>query len=198
MWDHLEVFCFQIFLPPKFSRAHFPTPLLLKDASEWSNQRCLPADPQNFTHNEEPCSARTHDLWHRPGWLLSLWWLTLFFLDSADNVKCRYGCRWKYVRRIFFPPSHSLSLSLFLYESIKNWIISVSMVTSEYRRGKRALYFAIDPRLYLKERDILWEGSEGECLRWIKSGQSAKREGKEGSPASRVSWPSLSSPSFCF
>lgn len=45
----------------------------------------------------------------------------------------------------------------FFMRNIKNWIISVSMVTSEYRRGKRALYFAIDPRLYLKDHDILRE-----------------------------------------
>lgn len=42
---------------------------------------------------------------------------------------------------------------LFFMRNIKNWIISVSMVTSEYRRGKRALYFAIDPCLYLKEHE---------------------------------------------
>lgn len=108
----------------------------------------------------------SQDTWSmtQPGWLVSLWWLA-FFTNSADNVKCRYGCRWKYVRRIFFfspitpspPPPHHHH-PLFCTRNIKNWVISVSMVTSKYRRGKRALYFATDPRLYLKERDILWEG----------------------------------------
>lgn len=42
----------------------------------------------------------------------------------------------------------------FFMRNIKNRIISVSMVTSEYRSGKRALYFATDPRLYLEERRV--------------------------------------------
>lgn len=73
-----------------------------------------------------------------------------------------------------------LTHTLFLYESIKNWIISVSMATSEYRRGKRALYFAIDARLYLKERDIPWEGSGGGDVWGVSSLDSVEREGKEG------------------
>lgn len=53
--------------------------------------------------------------------MVSVAMVTCFFTNSADNVKCRYGCRWKYVRRIFFlappppPPPHHHQ-PLFLYE----------------------------------------------------------------------------------
>lgn len=68
---------------------------------------------------------------------------------------------------------------LFFMRNIKNWIISVSMVTSEYRRGKRALYFAIDPCLYLKEHDNTTRKKQkgrggGAMIKWIKCGHNSE------------------------
>lgn len=72
--------------------------------------------------------------------------VTCFFTNSTDNVKCCHGCRWKYVRRLFF------------MRNIKNWIISVSMVTSEQSRGGGGgLYFARYPYIWGTMHDTTCE-----------------------------------------
>lgn len=107
----------------------------------------------------------SQDTWSmtQPGWLVSLWWLAFLQIALTMSSVAMVADENMYAGFFFFlappppPPPHHHH-PFFCMRNIKNWIISVSMVTSEYRRGNRALYFATDARLYLKERDILWEG----------------------------------------